>query len=254
MKQVARNFSLYPFIFLLVWLGPITLWAQPKDSIKIEKKAMHWRLTARLHSQAIFNYGGRLATENPSFDINFTIEKNNWGFFLFKGVDLYDHYTFYNFSLISVYRNFKLSNKITFTPYVGSFLEQEQGVADHGSDAVVILITTAKLHPQLSFEHLSLFGNLILVPEQRDWVNRFRLSYVHGHWDVVSTAWWNNHVLDHNDHLTTGLSVAYSRIKAKEHLFFSVGMSGLYMLHTSDAEANPYKNALLITVSAQLLK
>jgi hypothetical protein len=254
MIPMDRKFLIYLFPLLIGLIGPFVLWAQPKDSIKIEKKPMHWRLTARLHSQAIFNYGGRLATENPSFDINFMIEKNNWGFLFFKGMDLYDHYTFYNFSLISVYRNFKLSNKITFTPYVGSFLEQEQGVADHGSDAVVILITSAKLHPQLSFEYMSLFGNLILVPEQRDWVNRFRLSYVHRHWDVVSTAWWNNNAFDKNNYWTSGLSVAYSGIKAREHLFFSVGMSGLYMLHTSDVESNPYQNALVITLSAQFLK
>lgn len=230
------------------------IWAQTKDSVKVEKKPLHWRLTARLHSQAIFNYGGRLATENPSFDINFTIEKNNWGFFLFKGMDLYDHNTFYNFSLISVYRNFKLSNKITFTPYVGSFLEQEQGVADHGSDAVIILITTAKIHPQLTFEHMSLFGNLVLVPEERDWVNRFRFSYTNHHWDVISTAWWNNHVFDHSDYWTSGLSVAYSRMKVRDHLFLSIGASGLWMMQTSDTEANPYKNALLLTVAAQFVK
>ncbi len=244
------------FTALLLTTGTLysPLWAQTKDTVKIEKNPLHWRLTARLHSEAIFNYGGRFATGNPSFDINFIIEKNNWGFFLFKGMDLYDHNTFYNFSLISVYKNFKLSKKITFTPYVGSFLEQENGIADQGSDAVIILITTAKLHPQLSFEHMSLFGNLILVPEGRDWVNRFRLSYANRHWDVVSTAWWNNQVLDQSNYWSGGLSVAYSRMKVREHLFLSVGVSGLWMLQSSNAEANPYKNALLLTVAAQLVK
>lgn len=241
----------------LLWIAGMICsvgWAQTNDPAKIEKKPIQWRLTTRLHSQAIFNYGGRLASQNPSFDINFTIEKNNWGFFFFKGLDLYDHNTFYNFSLISIYRNFKLSNKITFTPYVGSFLEQEKGVADHGSDAVVILITTAKLHPKLIFEHMSLFGNLVLVPEERDWVNRFRLSYANHHWDVISTAWWNNHVFDHSDYWTSGLSIAYSRMKVREHLYFSVGLSGLWMMLTSDTNVNPYKNALLVTLTAQLVK
>ncbi len=242
-------------LLLIGILSSTSATAQLSDSTeaKKEKKSVHWRLTARLHSQAIFNYGGRLATENPSADLNFILEKNNWGLFVFKGMDLYDHNTFYNFSLISVFRNFKLSKQITFTPYVGSFLEQEQGVADRGSDLVVILITSAKLNSQFTFEHMSLFGNLVLEPEERDWVNRFRLTYSHRHWDVVSTAWWNNNVFDHSNYVTNGISVTYGRIKARKNLFLSIGASGLYMVHTSNEKINPSKNALLVTVSAQLV-
>ena len=96
------------------------------DTVEAKKKqpSYHWRLTARLHSKGIFTYGGWVGSDNPTFDVNFTYERKSWGLLVFKGFDLYDHDTFYNFSLISVFKNFKLSKRLTFTPYVGSFLEQ----------------------------------------------------------------------------------------------------------------------------------
>jgi hypothetical protein len=225
------------------------------DSTKAKKKLppAHWRFTARLHSQGIFSYGGRLGSENPTFDVNFTYDRKKWGFLIFKGLDLQDHNTFYNFALIALYKNFKLSNKITFTPYVGSFLEESNSIADKGSDVVAILITSIKLNPHWTAEHMSLLPNLVIDPEERDWVNRLRLTYTGKHLDVVSSVWWNNQVFDHSYYYTTAMNVAYSRVKVREHFFMSFGVTGLLMLHTSDAEANPDKNGLMFTIAGQLV-
>jgi hypothetical protein len=170
------------------------------DSTKARKNQhfAHWRLTARVHSQGIFNYGGRLGSENPTFDVNFTYDRKKWGLHVFKGLDLQDHNTFYNFALIALYKNFKLSNKITFTPYAGSFLKEFNSIADHGSDVVAILITSVKLHTRWTDEHMSLSPNLVLVPEHKDWVNRLRLTCTGKHLNVVSFVWWNNQVFDHS--------------------------------------------------------
>ncbi len=222
------------------------------DSTEVKKQTprAHWRLTGRLHSQGIFTYGGRLGSDNPTFDVNFVYERKNWGLFVFKGLDLVDHYTFYNFSLISVFKNFKVSKRITITPYLGSFLEQAKDFADRGSDAVCIVTTSVRINQKLTAEHMALFGNLVLEPELRDWVNRFRLTYTHKHWDVVTSFWHNNQVFDHSSYATTGLNVAYSRMKVGEHLFLSTGITGLVTLQTSDEQLNPARDALMVTLGA----
>jgi hypothetical protein len=223
-----------------------------KDSVETKKKVpnAHWRLTARLHSKGIFAYGGRVGSDNPTFDVNFVYERKKWGLFIFKGLDLYDHYTFYNFSLISVFKNFNVSKRVTITPYVGSFLEQAKGIADTGSDAVCIIITTLRLNQHMTLEHMGLFGNLILDPELRDWVNRFRFTYNGKHLDVVSTYWHNNQVFDSSNYSTAGLSVAYSRMKVSDHLFLSAGVTGLVTLQTSDEQVNRAKDAVMVTLAA----
>ena len=223
------------------------------DSIKTKIKSSHWRLTMRVHNKGIFSYGGRLASDNPAFDVNFTYERKKWGLLIFKGLDLKDHYTLYNFSLITLFKNFKLSPKVSFTPYIGTFLEQPTGLANHGSDIASILITSVKLNNRVSIEHMSLFGNLIVTPEERDWVNRFRLTCTGKHLDVVSSLWHNNQVFDHYSYWTAGLNVAYSRIKAADHLFLSAGITGLSTFYSSDEEETPTKNTLMITLAAQLV-
>lgn len=238
-------------LFILMAVTCSFAWTE-KDSVQATKKipAAHWRLTARLHSKGIFSYGGRLGSDNPTFDVNFTYERKKWGLLIFKGLDLYDHYTFYNFSLVSVFKNFKVSNRVTITPYVGSFLEQANGVADKGSDGVCIIITTVKLNPKMTVEHMGLFSNLVLEPGLRDWVNRFRFNYNGKHLDVVATYWHNNQVFDVSSYATAGLNVAYSRMKVSNHLFLSAGVTGLVALQTSDEKINPSRDAVMVTLAA----
>ena len=243
-------------IFLLALLACSTAhsaFAEGGDTtiVKKEKAPLHWRLTTRVHSKGIFTYGGRLGTDNPTFDVNFTLEYKKWGLLIFKGLDLKDHETDYNFALIAAYRNFKLSDKITFTPYVGGFLEQPDHFADEGSDAVCILITAIKLRPHLTFEHMALFGSLVYQQQDLDWVNRFRLTYAGKHLDVVASIWHNNSLFDNSSYATSGLNIAYSRMKIMKQIFLSVGATGLVTLYTSDEEENPSANRVMFTFAAQ---
>ncbi len=226
---------------------------EPMDSVKQKtEKRSHWRLTARVHTEGIFNFGGRVGSVNPTGDINFTYDRKKWGFLFFKGQDFYDHTTFYNFALATVYKNFKPSPKLTITPSVGSFLEQANSVADRGSDIVFLLTTTFRINQQLSLEQMSLLGNLIIEPTEHDWVNRLRLLYSHRHLDVTTSLWHNNSVFDNSSYWSCGLTIAYSRIKFGEHAYLSTGVSGLLVLQTSDEAANPKKNALMLTVGLQV--
>ena len=224
------------------------------DTVEAKKKqpSYHWRLTARLHSKGIFTYGGWVGSDNPTFDVNFTYERKSWGLLVFKGFDLYDHDTFYNFSLISVFKNFKLSKRLTFTPYVGSFLEQSNNFADSGSDLVCILITSYRLNPKMVVEYMGLFGNLVFEPE-KDWVSRFRYTYTGKHLDVVSTLWHNNQIFDHSSYWSAGLNIAYSRMHLSEHIMLSFGATGIWMMHSSDPVSNPYKNTIMFTLGVMSL-
>ncbi len=250
---------LCPFVFLfcLMACSPsfAALLSVGNDTTIVNKKEspFHFRLTTRLHSKGMFLYGGQLGTDNPAFDINFTLEYKKWGLLIFKGIDLKDHTSDFNFALLSVFRNFKLSEKITFTPYIGTFLEQPYHFADEGSDAVCILITSFKLRPHLTFEHMGLFGNLVFEPHETDWVNRFRLSYIGKHLDVIGTVWHNNQAFDQSSYVTGGLNIAYSRMKIAKEIFLSVGVTGMSTLYTSSEEENPSNNRLMFTLAAQWL-
>lgn len=220
------------------------------DTVKKSREPRsHWRLTLRAHSKAIFNFGGRVGSDNPTTDINFTYDRKQWGFLVFKGQDLLDHGTFYNFALITVYKNFRLSDKWTMTPSIGSFLEEQNAIVDKGSDVVFLLTTSFRLNQHVTLEHMSLLGNLVFEPEERDWVNRFRLLYTHRHLDFVASTWHNNQVLDNSWYWSAGLSASYSRIRLADHLQASIGVSGLVMIHTSDPAINPQKHTAMVTIS-----
>ncbi len=240
-------------LFLSIASHSLAFTAELMDSIREKKvKNSHWRLTARLHSKGIFNFGGRIGSENPTGDINFTYDRKNWGFLFFKGQDFIDHSTFYNFSLATVYTNIRLSSRVTMTPSIGTLLEQANGVADKGSDAVFLLTTTYKINSRFSLEQMSLLGNLIIEPEARDWVNRLRLLYTYRHVDVITALWHNNSVFDHSSFWSTGLTVSYARVRIGEHAFLNTGISGLLVLQTSDETVNPKKNVVMVTVGLQV--
>lgn len=244
------------FYGLLLILPLCTATAGPPDwngdsAQTVKKIPTHWRLSTRLHNMGMFTYGGRVACVNPAADISFTLERPKWGLLFFKGMDLKDHNTFYNFALLTVFKNFRISRNITFTPYVGTFLEQSHSLADHGSDVACILITNFKLTPHVQLEHMSLFGNLVVDPTDRDWVNRFRLVIAHKHLDAIPTFWYNSPVFDHSSYLTAGLNLAWSRMKVADHLFLSTGITGLVVVHTSNEAVNPRKNGLMLTLGLQ---
>src|SRR6185436_12125407 len=71
------------------------------------------RFATRIHSMGLFSYGGRIACENPSFDVNFIYQRKHWGYFLFKAMDLYDHRSDNNFMLTTVFTNIKLGKVFT---------------------------------------------------------------------------------------------------------------------------------------------
>src|SRR5688572_32581012 len=102
------------FTSLLLFVGTCLL-AQPlreqSDSTAKEKSVQsntQIKVTTRLHTRGMFLYGGRISTENPAFDFNFTLNRPKWGFFFYKACDLKDHTSPNNFLLLAFYKNFNV--------------------------------------------------------------------------------------------------------------------------------------------------
>src|SRR5262245_38081420 len=96
-----------------------SLCGQMRDSAQQKSASSNARLTVRLHSLGQFSYGGRLVSDNPVGDLNFTYDRKAWGFQLFKAVDLRDSHTPFNFTLAVLNKNFRFGRRLTVTPMAG---------------------------------------------------------------------------------------------------------------------------------------
>lgn len=224
-------------LFVGMMLTATALWSSPKDSLVVrEKTPSRWKVTARLHSRGLFSYGGRLVSANPVADLAISYAGKTWGFQFFKAADLSDRQTPINFAFGLVNRPFHVGSHLTITPSVGVMFEQYHSFADHGSDAVLLITTTYRFNKAWAIEHSSLAGNLVVTPDLRDWVNRLRLLYSHGHLDITLFGWHNNAAFDRSSYLTAGASIFYSRIKLVDAITLQAGVTGLWMATASEAE------------------
>jgi hypothetical protein len=165
-----------------------------------------------------------------------------------------DNTTPNNFSLIVIYRTFKLTDKLTFTPYAGALLEQPHSFADHGSDATVVVTTSYKFNKSFTLEHTSLIGNLFVEPIHRDWVNRLRALYTYKHIDITGYLWHNNSVFDETTYASGALTVAVSRIKVSRQLNASVGVTDVVMVQSSNETVVPTNNKIMLSAAVSFVK
>ncbi|HEY3429231.1 MAG TPA: hypothetical protein VGK39_01060 [Cyclobacteriaceae bacterium] len=213
----------------------------------------HIKLTTRLHTRGMFLYGGRISTDNPAFDVNFTLNRPKWGFFFYKAIDIKDHTSDNNFALLALYKNFKLSERLTITPHIGLFFEQMHGVADTGSDMSVIAVTAYKISPHLTIDYTALVGNVMMEPEEMDWVNRGRLLFVSKHVDLTASYWHNNHLLDEQDHMAGSLMANY-KLRLSDAFNMSIGATEFLIFKSSDEEELPKTSRFLVTLALQYVK
>jgi hypothetical protein len=237
---------------LFTWAACIANGMDPLDSIAQTKtpKASNIRLVTRISSQGQFNYGGRLVSPNPTFDLNFTYDRKGWGFQLFKAMDLVDRSTDINFMLAVVNKSFHVGKRLAITPNVGFILEQNRTVADKGSDLTFIVTTGYKLSKTLTLEHSALVGNVLLETSECDWVNRFRLLFSKKHIDMAAMVWHNNRVFDDTEYVTCGMNAFYSRMKVSPAVSLSAGLTVLAMPYNSDPEIIPQKSGVIFTLAA----
>lgn len=236
-------------LLVLTMLNAAAVWSAPGDSVAAQPAAPSpWKFTTRMHSRGLFSYGGRLVSENPVMDLGISYSAKTWGFQFFKAVDLSDRRTPINFAFALVNRPFHIGKRLTITPSAGVLLEQFESIADHGSDAVVLITTTYRFSKEIALEHSSLAGNLVLTPEFRDWVNRLRLLYSKGHLDVTLFGWHNNAAFDQSAYVTTGASIFYSRLKLDKALALQAGVTGLWMATATEEETMHHASGVFITL------
>lgn len=244
------------FYFTLILLAALTLNfsmanALATDSVEsVNQRTYSIRLTSRLHSYGYFSYGGRIVNGNPAFDLQFIYERKEWGFTLFKAVDLYSLHSANNFTMAMVYKNLAFGKRLKVTPYVGFLLEQMHSIADPGSDAGAIVITSYKLTKTITADHTLILANLLIEPELMDNVNRLRLLYSRKHLDLTLLTWHNNSVIDKAAYGSIGASVFYSRIVVSNSLDLGAGITGVMTPYTSSGEQ--VKNGLLLTITASV--
>jgi hypothetical protein len=212
-------------------------------------KAYQLKLTTRISSLGLFSYSGRIISDHPAMDFNFNYERKKWGFLFFKAVDLCDPLSDNNFAIGLIYKNFKLGNKLTITPYGGIVLEQTRKIAGQGSDATLIINATYKFSQRFSLDNTFLFSNLAWESYDFDWVNRLRMLYSVKHLDVALIGWHNNCAFDKTQYFSSGLNVTFARIPVADHAFINAGITGLVMWETSDEVLFPKKNGLVFTVA-----
>jgi hypothetical protein len=218
-----------------------------RDSTAIaRKKSANLKLNSRLHSMGLFNFSGRICTDNPAFDFTVTYDRRSWGVMTFSAIDIYDQHSDNNFSLTLIYTRIKIGKRITITPHTGFSLEdwgKEKGDRH-------ILISSVKINPRMHLDHTMMFPN-ILGKHDHDWVNRIRTLYnVDDHLDLIFSIWHNNKVFDEAEYFSTGLNGSYNRIKISEHVLLNTGMTVLVMADTSDEEMFPKKNGIVFTIGA----
>jgi hypothetical protein len=122
------------------------------------------KITARAHSQGVFNYAGVIANDNPAFDMTATYDRKQWGCLFLKAIDLRDLHSPYNFSLALLYKNIHVGSKLTITPYAGFVIEQTEKIVGRESDGMIIILTSIKLTPKLTLEHCGRFSNTFFQP------------------------------------------------------------------------------------------
>lgn len=240
---------------LIINTSSLLLAESSRDSAQqVSSKKWSFKSTARVHSKGMFAYGGRIASKNAAFDINFMYSKKQWGFLAFKAFDLGDRTSPNNFTLAVFFRNFNISPRITITPYVGAFLEQQHHMAGHGSDVAIINVTTFKINSKFSVDHTLLLANMVVESALSDCVNRMRLLYSHKHMDVITTVWHNNQLFDQADYTSSSVQIAYSRIRLSDSLAMSVAFTELSMWQSSNEQAVAKDHQCLLSVALQLVR
>jgi hypothetical protein len=150
-------------------------------------KSSNLKVTTRIHSLGLFNYSGRLSSNNPAFDLNATYDRRTWGFMVFDVMDLFDQHSDNNFTLALLYKKIRLGNRVTITPNTGFAVEQwgkEKGDRQ-------ILITAVKLTTKLTVDNSMLFCNVLVDRHDLDWVNRFRMLYTYDHHVDFTFSLWH---------------------------------------------------------------
>jgi len=132
------------------------------------------RITPRFNSAGHFPFTGSLLNNNLNFDLNFFYEKNKFGFFVFKSVDLEDQHSYINYLQPGIFTKFELTTNLQIRMFVGYLLSQTQRFRDKDSDYYAAAAFYWSLSPSLKVEHTALFFDM---SQSIKLANRFLVYY-----------------------------------------------------------------------------
>jgi hypothetical protein len=237
---------------VLILLNGGSLFAQGHEAIDsssiVTKKKSNFRLNTRLTSRGMFNFSGRICTDNPAFDLSVVYDRRSWSIMTFNVVDLQNIHSDNNFSLTLLFTRMKIGKRVTFTPHTGYL------IGDWGKEKGdrQIFITAVKINSRFHIDHTALIPN-VFSKADHDWVNRIRVLYTaDAHLDFVFSAWHNNRVFDRAEYFSTALNSSYNHIKISERVQLNTGITFLVMTKTNDEEMFPKKNGLVFTVAVAI--
>jgi hypothetical protein len=130
-------------------------------------------LTPRINSTGHFPYTGSILNRHLNVDLNIYFEKNNYGFFIFKSLDLEDSRSFINYLQPGIFRKFNIGKTLQVSPFVGYVFSQTNGFKDPDSDYWTALIVAGSPSGNVRIENTALILNLTETESKRTLANRF---------------------------------------------------------------------------------
>jgi hypothetical protein len=128
----------------------------------------------RFNSMGHFPFTGALINHNLNFDLNIFYQKKTAGFFIFKSFDLKDSHSIINYLQPGIFKQFTVSNSLSFNLYFGYIFAQTASFKDDDSDYYTALSTNWKISKKLRLENTLLFSDLTI---QKKMTNRLLLKY-----------------------------------------------------------------------------
>lgn len=149
----VREFRFRTILIVLLFLNCSDVKGQDSTGAVI-------RITPRFNSAGHFPFTGSLLNNNLNFDLNFFYEKDKFGFFVFKSVDLEDQHSYINYLQPGVFRKFELTTNLQIRIFVGYLFSQTQRFRDKDSDYYTAVTFYWSLLPSLKVEHTALFFDI----------------------------------------------------------------------------------------------
>jgi hypothetical protein len=145
-----------------------------------------FRITPRFNSAGHFPFTGSLLNTNLNFDLNFFYEANDYGFFVFKSVDLEDAHSYINYLQPGVFKKFELSPNLYMRAFVGYLFSQARRFKDKDSDYYTAVTLYWSLNASLKIEHTALFFDL---SQSIKLANRFLMFYTIKDFKIELFVW-----------------------------------------------------------------
>lgn len=144
------------------------------------------RITPRFNSAGHFPFTGSLLNNNINFDLNFFFEQKDFGFFVFKSVDLEDQHSYINYLQPGVFTKFEFTTNLQIRMFVGYLFSQTQRFRDKDSDYYSAAAFYWSLSPSLKVEHTALFFDMSQAIKL---ANRFLMNYTVNGFKIEFFIW-----------------------------------------------------------------